>query len=417
MKLFAPAPRLKLYTYLSDYFLIFISFIFLRVNKGSNLNKLAEKFKILTQKKYCIPVPMARVGIYLTIKSLIKKNKNEVILSPYTIADVINMVVASGGIPIFADIDSNTCNIDPKNIENLINKKTSLVLITHFYGQVCDIAQITKICDKYKIPFVEDAAQALGAKYQNRMAGSFGIAGIYSFGMYKNINSFYGGMIVTNSKYIFDSVTMTMKDWPTQDLLIYLKKVISGITTDFVTNKYFFSIFFFRFFRWAFLNKINIINNKLKIDVNPVLQKKIPNSYKVKMSDLQAKLVLGQLGNLEKNTYKRIELGRIWFNELKDIKQIIIPRYVDDLSHMFWYFPIQYKYRNDLVSYILKKGYDISESYHRNCSSLQCFKDYKKNCAKAQNTSDSLIYLPTYPGYLKDDAIKIARLIKSYFEK
>lgn len=410
-------PRLKLYTFFHHYYLILLTIIFGKFNKGDNLKLLQEKFCVLTNKKYSIPVPMARVGIFLLVKHFLKKGRNEVILSPYTVADVINMVIVAGGKPVFVDIDRKTCNIDESKINSLITEKTCLVMATHFYGKVCNFDKLRKICKNYNIPFIEDAAQALGAKYKNKMAGTFGSAGVYSFGMYKNINSFYGGIIVTDDKNIYESVNSSIIDWPRQSIFLYLKKVFSGIATDLVTSKFLYNLFFFKFFRWAFINDVSIINNKLKIDVNPKIKKKLPHDYKVRMSDLQARIVLKQIDNLDKNTIARIELAKVWFNGLKSIDQIILPKYTDDFSNMYWYFPIQYRSRKKLVRFILEQGFDISESYHRNCASLKCFKEYKKNCSNAQATADSLIYLPTYPGYPKSDAKRITVLIKKYFEK
>ena len=139
-------PRLKLYTFFYHYYLTLITIIFGNFNKGDNLKLLQEKFCVLTNKKYSIPVPMARVGIFLLVKHFLKKGRNEVILSPYTIADVINMVIAAGGKPVFADIDRKTCNIDESKINSLITENTCLVMATHFYGKVCNFNKLRSFC-------------------------------------------------------------------------------------------------------------------------------------------------------------------------------------------------------------------------------------------------------------------------------
>ena len=111
---------------------------------------------------------MARVGIYLALKHLIRKGQ-KVILSPYTISDVVNMVLCAGGVPVFADIEEGgSCNIDAAIVADLLDteKNIGAVLVSHFYGLVCNLAPILAKCGEKRIPVIEDAAQAFGATFE-----------------------------------------------------------------------------------------------------------------------------------------------------------------------------------------------------------------------------------------------------------
>src|SRR6185503_17787272 len=101
------------------------------------------------------------------VKALIKPGR-KVILSPYTIADVVNMVVCAGGEPVFADIERETCNVDAAEVERLIDDQTGAVMVTHFYGLACDIERIAKICKDRNVPLIEDAAQAFGVRVNGK---------------------------------------------------------------------------------------------------------------------------------------------------------------------------------------------------------------------------------------------------------
>src|SRR4029077_9946535 len=117
---------------------------------------------------------MARVGIYLAIKHLIRKGQ-KVVLSPYTISDVVNMVLCAGGIPLFADIEEGgSCNIDADAVIDLLEIEDNIgaVMVTHFYGLVCNIAPILTACRAKGIPLIEDAAQAFGASLDGKPAGA-----------------------------------------------------------------------------------------------------------------------------------------------------------------------------------------------------------------------------------------------------
>lgn len=407
--------RLRLYTSFSQYLFVLNPLNFFDFKKTKNINTLKQNLKKTLKVKYVIPVPLARVGIYLLVKHLLKTKQNEVILSPYTIAEIISIVISAGGKPVFADIDRKTCNISVTEIEKKINKKTGLILITHFYGNACDINQIDKISKKYNIPFIEDCAQAFGGKYKNKSIGTHGIGGVFSFGLYKNINAFYGGAIVTDNYEIKSKIEKEIFQWPMISKYYYYKKVISGLITDFVTHKLIFRFSFFYLFRWAFKNNVDVINNKLKIDTNPKKFDQMPQEYLSNLSDNQAFLINKQLEKSVVDTKIRIKKAQLWYeNLLKCEHKIILPPIKTDFSHIYWYFPIQFKNRKKLVEFVQQKGYDISESYHRNCADLNCYSEYFSDCSNARDTANSLIYLPCYPAFPDEHIIEISKLIKIF---
>src|SRR5688500_16495961 len=95
---------------------------------------------------HAICVPQARFGLYLLFARLLTPDRPEVIMSPYTIHDVVNMVLCAGGRPVFADIEGETCNIDPVRVAERINDRTGAVMITHLHGLACDVDRIEALC-------------------------------------------------------------------------------------------------------------------------------------------------------------------------------------------------------------------------------------------------------------------------------
>lgn len=409
-----PLPRLRLYTGLSHYTSLATGIAGRFGADRGQIQALERRLCELTGARYAVTAPMARVAIYLSIKHLIKPGQ-KVIVSPYTIADVINMVVCAGGVPVFADIERETCNIDASEVERLIDDETGAVMVTHFYGLACDIKRIAEICKARGVSLIEDCAQAFGVRVDGQSVGTFGAAGIFSFGMYKNINCFLGGALITNDAKLRDALAREMATWPMQPLGDYFKKVIKALIVDSLTLPGVFRPFTFRLFRHAFLRNIEAINRHLKIDLNPKLVRTLLESYKARMSPLQAELVLRQLDDLDAKTRRRVEAAKIYHAGLKDIPELIIAPMREDFSHMYWYYPIQYEKRHDLVAFALKHGRDITESYHRNCAELPCFAEFKGHCPRAQATADSLIYLPTYPRYTLDEVRKTVAAIRAYF--
>ena len=412
--LLGPLPRLRIYTDLGQYARVASELLTGRSRRGDDVRKLEDAVASRLGTRFAIAMPMARVAIYFAVKALIKPGQ-KVILSPYTIADVVNMVVCAGGEPVFADIERETCNIDPTEVERLIDDQTGAVMVTHFYGLACDIERIAKICKDRNVPLIEDAAQAFGVRVNGKPVGTFGDAGIFSFGMYKNVNSFLGGMIVTNSAALHQKVSAEVATLPLQGAGDYIKKVVQAAQVDVVTFPALFRSVFFRLFRYAFLNEVDAINNRMKIDLDPVLKTEMPKDYLVRMLPLQARMILGQLNRVDRDTQRRIEAAKRYHAGLHDIPEIICPPLRSDFSHMYWYFPIQVPDRHAMVGYAMRHGRDITESYHRNCADVPCFAPWYRDCARTRATAESLVYLPTYPRYTDAEIDKTISVIRRYF--
>jgi dTDP-4-amino-4,6-dideoxygalactose transaminase len=124
---------------------------------------------------------------------------DEVITTPYTFIATSWAISYCGAKPVYVDIDENTFNLDPKLIEKAITPRTKAVLPVHLYGQPFDVDAVATVCKKHNLPFVEDAAQAHGAKYKGKSIGTFGAVSCFSFYPAKNLGACgEGGALVTN---------------------------------------------------------------------------------------------------------------------------------------------------------------------------------------------------------------------------
>jgi perosamine synthetase len=408
-----PLPRLRIYTSRDQYRQVIGDLLARRATDGDDVVELERTLEARLGIAHAVAMPMARVGIYLALKCTVKPGQ-KVILSPYTIADVVNMVVCAGGVPVFADIDRRTCNINPEDVERLIDADTGAVLVTHFYGMMADVKRIGAICRRYGVPMIEDAAQAFGASLAGRPAGTFGKAGVYSFGMYKNVNAFFGGMLVTDDDGLADGIRREIAQWPYMATGRYVRKVVAAALTDVITFPPIFQGFAFWLFRHAFLNGVDAVNNRLKIDVDPKLSTVFPHEYRGRMIPLQARLILSQLSSVDEQTRLRIAAARLYHEGLRDLTDLILPPMRENGSHMYWYYPIQYAKRHELVAFAMRQFRDITESYHRNCAALPCFAAFARPCPNAQATADSLIYLPTYPRYTHDQVHRTIEVIRRF---
>jgi len=159
--------------------------------------KFENEFKKYTQSKSCVAVNSGTAALNLAFSLFDIKNK-EVILPSLSFVSTAHCIVENGGIPVFVDIKSDTLCIDPVKIKQKISGKTVAILPVHFGGMACNLKEITKIAKSNNLHVIEDAAHAVGTKYDGKKIGSHGTAVCFSFHPVKNLAMPTGGLISIN---------------------------------------------------------------------------------------------------------------------------------------------------------------------------------------------------------------------------
>lgn len=172
----------------------------------AKIPKLEQEFARLHEAKYAVACNNGTVAITIALQAVGVKPGDEVIIPPYTFIATASAALAYGVIPVFADIEADTLQIDPISVEKAITPKTTAIIAVHVAGAPANMGALKKIAEKYNLKLIEDAAQAVGASWEHMKVGAIGDVGTFSFQSSKNINSGEGGMVVTNSKEIWENV-------------------------------------------------------------------------------------------------------------------------------------------------------------------------------------------------------------------
>ena len=361
-------------------------------------------------------VPQARFGIYLILDEWLEPDRPEVVMSPYTIHDVVNMVLCAGGQPVFADIDRATCNISAQAIARKLGPRTGAVMVTHLHGLACDMPAIMKVCDEARVPVLEDAAQALGARSGGRPVGSIGAAGVLSFGRAKNLNSFYGGMVVTSDDTLARKLEDRLAALPEEDTARLGKRIANCAIGDLVTFPPIFAPLTFRLFRYAAVNGVESVNRVVQTENEPTRKQELPEHYLRRMTAMQARLVYDQFPRLDANAEERIATARIYHEGLAGQKGIDLPPFPEDGSHVFLQYPVQVPDRWDYVRYMMQNGRDVAIQHMASAAELDIFEDFASDCLNARTVADRVVLLPTYPGYGQNEARANVEVTRRYLE-
>lgn len=353
------------------------------IGTGKKTLEFENNFSKYKKIKYSLALNSCTAALHLSLLTLNIKKGDEVITTPLTFCSTINSILHVGAIPVLADIDENTLNIDPKKILKKINKKTKAIIVVHFAGLSCDMDEILKISKRHSIKVIEDCAHAIETKYKNKQAGTLGDTGCFSFYSTKNITTSEGGMLTTKNKKLADRVK---------------KLRLHGLSRD------------------AWKRYSNVGKYKTYDIYEP--------GFKYNLTNMNAALGINQLKKINFFWKKRKKIWDFYNSNLSDLPIKLPPKIPKGYKHAYHLYTIiidknkTNKSREEAINYLQKNRIGIGIHYN----SIQSFK-YYKNKVKFSNAElkvsdlicENIFSIPIYPDLKKVDQIYIIKKIKDFF--
>lgn len=294
--------------------------------KGEECNLLEEEFSKYQNVKYGAGVNSGTSAIFLGLKSLGIKPRDEIITVPNTFAATVNSILMLGAKPVFVDIDFSTFNIDVSKVENVISKRTKAIIPVHLYGLMSDMNPIKDIAEDNNLSILEDACQAHGAEYFSKRAGSIGDLTAFSFFPTKNVTvAGDGGIVLSNNEKLIDKIK-ALRDHGRRNG----KHVMIGL------------------------------NNRL--------------------SEILAAIGREHLKKLDKYNEHRRKIADTYNQSLKDISKIVTPIEPEGYKHVYHLFTIKTKKRDELKKYLKENDIGTKIMYEERLNEL----DYVKQTAGNQ---------------------------------
>jgi len=249
-------------------------------------------------------------ALFLSLVALGVKPGDRLLTTPMTWIATAAAGVTLGAEVDFVDIDPETCNLDPHQLEGRITPNTKAILPVHLYGQCCDMDAILAIARRHGIAVVEDACHAVGAEYKGRKAGSMGVTGCFSFHEQKNISTLgEGGMVVTNDSSVFERVAL----YRSHCTRVY------GRSTKYCT----------------------LDESRFPMGQRFWWQDFDDCGYNFRMTDVQGAVGVVQLRKLDALNQRRIENAAYLSAGLRDVPGIKLPTVRPGCKHVFHLYPIQ----------------------------------------------------------------------------
>ena len=343
-------------------------------SSGKYVTEFENKFAEYCECKYGVAVCNGTIALHLALVSLGIGKGDEVILPTFTMIASAFAVCYTGATPVFVDADKDTFNIDVKKIEEKISPRTKAIMPVHIFGKLCDMDAICAIAKKYNLYVVEDAAEAHGAQYKGKKAGSFSDIAAFSFFANKNITTGEGGMVVTNDEEIYKRAK-------------YFKNVCFPITGG---------------------------RNYTHDDIG----------YNYRMSNVVAAIGLAQVERADDYREMRIRNHKLYREQLLQIPGITMQSLpADNCIDVCWMNtivldPDKYHHTKDeTIAYLKSNGIDTRLLFN-GMHHQKSMKDFGCDCFGDYPVSDWLtkngFYLPSASSLRKEDIDYVCQMLKSY---
>jgi pyridoxal phosphate-dependent aminotransferase EpsN len=170
---------------------------------GPHVDAFEREFAAHVGSEHAVALSSGTAALHLALRLTGVELGDEVLVSTLTFCASVNPILYEGGRPTFIDSETRSWNLDPNLVEDVLRardqagKRPAALVAVHLYGQTADLDPLVALCERYGVPLIEDAAEALGATYKGRAPGTFGESGIFSFNGNKIITTSGGGMLVT----------------------------------------------------------------------------------------------------------------------------------------------------------------------------------------------------------------------------
>ncbi|MFP7754074.1 DegT/DnrJ/EryC1/StrS family aminotransferase [Thermodesulfobacteriota bacterium B35] len=166
--------------------------------KGTFVREIEQQFSRQIGVQHCHACTSGTAAIHLAVAAIDPEPGDEIITTAITDMGALTPILYQGAIPVFADVDPDTYNVTPESIEACIHERTRAIIVTHLFGNPCNMKGIMTVAEKYSIPVIEDCAQAYLAETNGRRVGSIGTIGCFSLQQGKHITTGEGGLVTTN---------------------------------------------------------------------------------------------------------------------------------------------------------------------------------------------------------------------------
>lgn len=336
------------------------------ISIGKVVVDFEKKFAEYTDAKHALAASSGTTALHLALEAAGVKPGDKVLTTPFSFIATANSILYCNAIPVFCDVEDETFNIDPEQVEIFLQKMGDIkaILVVHLYGHPCAMDELMALAKKYNVALIEDAAQAHGCKYKGRHVGTFGMAGTFSFYPTKNMTTAEGGMLTTNDDVVYERSRMLREHG---DLGGYDHTIVG---------------------------------------------------YNYRMTNIEAAIGIGQLEKLNGFNRLRRENANYYTERLKDLDWLETPVEKEGCTHCFHQYTLKVKEgRDELAEYLKENGVGSKIYYPTIIPAQSVYKNMgydKLRFPAAERLCKEVISIPVHPAVSRQDREKVVEVIRKF---
>ncbi len=331
---------------------------------GDEVLRLEEELALYCGVRFGVSMASGTDALLACLMAMGISEGDEVITTPFTFIATAEVVRFLKARPVFIDIEPDTFNIDPARLESKISERTKCIIPVHIFGHMADMERIDEIADRYKIPVLEDAAQAVGASIGGKSACGFGEAGCLSFFPSKNLGAFGdGGMILTNSENIAKKAAV-IKDHGSE-------------------KRYYHSVL----------------------------------GFNGRLDAIQAAVLRVKLGYLESWNERRRATASFYSSALKEYVSVPVER--EGCRHVYHQYSVLTDKREKLCRFLRERGVPTAVYYPVPLHLQEVFKDLgygEGDFPVTEEVSKKVVSLPCFPEITEEEREAVSKAVIEFFE-
>lgn len=377
--------------------------------EGPAIAEFEERFASYHYMDTAVATSFGRMAFYYILRALALPAGSEIIFPALTFWVVPEIARRAGLKPVFVDVDPSTFNLDPSKIETAITEHTRAIVPTHLYGQPCEMSEIIRIAEKHNLMVIEDCAQAAGARYRGRLVGTFGTASFFSFQMLKGINTYGGGMAMTNDAQLAGAIRKQAESEPLQSAADLAKRFLSGYAARIGISPRGFTFWGFPLQAAASAFGHYDLSKFIWEKIRPLAP--FPRAYHQRYSNAQAIIGMRGLAKLDEYNERSREHAARYTRGLADCRTIGTPHVTRDVEHVYYQYCIYASDPARMSRRAIRRGVDFETTHVDVCSQLSLFEEFAARCPGAEATERAL-QLPVYSRLRQSDVERVLRVVR-----
>lgn len=366
-------------------------------------------------------LPHARIALRELLRSLALPPGGEVLMTPVTIPDIVNVVLDAGLVPVWVDLGDQTANLDVDDLARKITGKSRVLLVTHLCGLPTDMGRVMAIAAAHQLTVLEDVSQAMGGSWGGQPLGTFGLAGFFSLTTLKPLATFHGGLVLTRDPALATRLRAVVAGWPPPRPGLYARLYLRDIVLHASSHPEIFARLGFPILRAAERMSPRYVaefqrGNFLGFhsSASRARRHQVPERMATRYTAAQAAIGQRSLAHVMADNARRRALAERLLQRLDAAGLPGRPRLPAGGVATWWRFPYWTETPELLRRALREAGIDTA---HTNlcCNSAEpAFASFAADTPQAQRYLDGMIFLPMHPNFTEADMDRAASCLERY---